>query len=222
MGGAITQSLGWEWIFWINLPVLAIVLICVLVAMLAGGPDLRGQKYDLPFLEKVKSLDWLGTSLLILTLTPFILGIQLGQTDNWSGGRFPAMFAISGVSFILLIIQQMRAPEPIFDRNIMLNRSVWSTAGLFLSALSCVAVLILFLPFLLQVCLSSTMMRLNNSIIVLLTSLRKSMVFHRGPVDFSHSHWQARWLWAHSYSQLSLHLSPTSTLSGLWAVPCYW
>lgn len=151
MGGAITQSLGWPWIFWINLPVLGLVLICVLVAMLAGGPDLRGQRHELPLLEKLKSLDWLGTSLLILTLTPFILGLQLGQTDNWSGARFPAMFTVSGVSLGLLIIQQRRAAEPIFDRKIMLDRSVWSTAGLFLSALSCVAVLILFLPFLLQV-----------------------------------------------------------------------
>ncbi|KAK3377982.1 major facilitator superfamily domain-containing protein [Podospora didyma] len=151
IGGVLTQSIGWHWIFWINLPVLGLSLVCILAATLFEGPDLRGENYELPLLEKVASLDWLGTSLLILTLVPLILGIEFGASDGWRSPRSVSMFVVGVVSLGLLIFQQKTTSrEVIFDPKVILNRSVWTTAGLFFSALSSTAVLVLFLPFLFQ------------------------------------------------------------------------
>lgn len=127
------------------------MLLCVLIAMFFDGPDLRGENYDKPWPEKLLHLDWLGTSLLILTLTPFILALQFSQPDSWGSPRVIVMFLLSGLSFLALIVQQnLTSKEKIFNPDVISNRSVWSTGGLFFSALSSVAVLILFLPFLLQ------------------------------------------------------------------------
>jgi hypothetical protein len=148
----ITNAGNWHWIFWLNLPVLGIVFICVLVAMSAGGPDLRGENCYKPWLEELASLDWLGTSLLILTMTTLILALQFSQLDTWSSPKVLVMSILSGLSFIALIVQQSTTlKEKIFDPEIISIRSVWSTRGLFFSLLSSVGILILFLPFLLQV-----------------------------------------------------------------------
>lgn len=153
MGGAITQShLGWHWLFWINLPIIGLALLLVVGVTYTGGPDLRGEKYNLRTLEKLKLLDWLGTSLLALTLVPLILSLDFGQTYGWKNPRSIVMFVVFGVSFFLLLIQQRMAKEAIFERAILFNRSVWTTTGIFFCSLSSVSVIILFLPFLFQVC----------------------------------------------------------------------
>ncbi|EHK21648.1 uncharacterized protein TRIVIDRAFT_222834 [Trichoderma virens Gv29-8] len=152
IGGAITQShLGWHWLFWINLPIIGLVLLLVIGVTYTGGPDLRGEKYGLKIWEKLALLDWLGTSLLALTLVPLILALDFGQTYGWKSARSTVMFAVFGVSSVLLLLQQRVAKEAIFERAILLNRSVWTTTGIFFCALSSVSVIILFLPFLFQV-----------------------------------------------------------------------
>ncbi|KAK3327370.1 major facilitator superfamily domain-containing protein [Cercophora scortea] len=151
VGGVITQTIGWHWMFWINLPVLGLVLVCMVVAVLFEGPDLRGEKHHLPFADKMALLDWLGTAFLILTLIPIILGIKFGQTDGWGSAKATSLFVAGGAALVLLIMQQLSSTRDlIFEPRIILNRSVWSTAGLFFCALSSVAVLITFLPFLFQ------------------------------------------------------------------------
>ncbi|KAK0635774.1 major facilitator superfamily domain-containing protein [Bombardia bombarda] len=151
IGGAITQGIGWHWMFWLNIPVLACVLLCIVAAMLFEGPDLRGEKYELPLLDKIASLDWVGTALLVLTLCPLILGIGFGQTDGWTAARPLVMFGLSAGSLGLLVWQQRTTKgDVIFDPEVVLHRSVWTTAGLFFSALSSTAVLVLFMPFLFQ------------------------------------------------------------------------
>ncbi|EGR44509.1 uncharacterized protein TRIREDRAFT_112115 [Trichoderma reesei QM6a] len=152
IGGVITQSpLGWHWLFWINLPAISIVILLIIGTAYTGGPDLRGEKYDLTIWEKAKLLDCIGTGLLALTLIPLILGLDYGRSYGWSSTRSAVMFAVFGLSFVLLIVHQRMAKVAIFERRILLNRSVWATTGIFFCALSSVSVITLFLPFLLQV-----------------------------------------------------------------------
>ncbi|KAL6872290.1 major facilitator superfamily domain-containing protein [Trichoderma longibrachiatum] len=152
IGGVITQShLGWHWLFWINLPVIGVVLLLVVGTAYTGGSDLRGEKYELKSWEKVKLLDWMGTALLALTLIPLILGLDFGRSYGWGSIRSAVMFAVFGLSFVLLLLQQRLAKTPLFERSILLNRSVWTTTGIFFCALSSMSSITLFLPFLLQV-----------------------------------------------------------------------
>ena len=152
IGGVITQShLGWHWLFWINLPAIGIVFLLIIGTAYTGGPDLWGEKYDLKFWEKTKLLDWIGTALFALTLIPLILGLEYGRSYAWSSTQSAVMFALSGLSFALLLVRQRITNEAIFERTVLFNRSVWTTTGIFLCALSSVSVVTLFTPFLLQV-----------------------------------------------------------------------
>lgn len=152
VGGVITEAINWHWIFWINLPVMGVVFVCVFVATFTGGPDLQGENAHEPFSEKIQIIGWPGTCLLALTLTPLILALQFSQQYGWGSPLVIAMFIISSVSLLLLIVQQRNARIKIFDPAVALKRSVWATCGLFFCALSAIGVLILFISFLLQVC----------------------------------------------------------------------
>lgn len=133
---------------------MGVVFICVFTATFTGGPDLQGENADKPLVEKLHLMGLLGTFLFILTLTPFILALQFSSEHGWSSRLVIAMFVLSGISLLVFIVQQRHTGDKIFDPVVAMNRSVWTTCGLFFSALSAVGVLILFLPFLLQVCSS--------------------------------------------------------------------
>jgi MFS family permease len=152
LGGVIVDSLNWHWIFYINLPVMGLVLICVMLAMMAGGPDLRGEHYAKTWAEKRQHLDWLGTGLLALVMTCFILGLQFSQSDGWNSARVITLFVVSGAAVPALIVQQVRTKKrKIFDPEVVAHRGVWTTLGLFGTALADLVTVILFLPFTLQV-----------------------------------------------------------------------
>ncbi len=109
LGGAITDTYSWRWIFLINLPVglLALLLVYALVE-------------DPPFLTRAKRggirLDYIGFSLLVVGISALQIMLDRGQEDDWFGSRFIATLAvIAGVCLILLIIWEWFQKDPIVD-----------------------------------------------------------------------------------------------------------
>jgi hypothetical protein len=166
---------------------MGVVLICVLLSTFTNGPDLQGEHAQKPFAQKLQLLGWLGTFLFIFALTPFILALQFAAQYGWNSTSSIAMWVLAGVSLIAFVIQQRNSSNKIFDPVIALNRSVWPTCGLFFSALSAVAVLVLFLPFLLQVSLSLKV--LFGYSLTFYGSWSKA--FLHKEVVLSHSPWQS-------------------------------
>jgi len=71
LGGILTDSLGWEWIFFINLPVGLIGL--VLAALLVPTVDTHDHRFD-----------WIGMVLSGIGLTAIVFGVQEGQSHDWA------------------------------------------------------------------------------------------------------------------------------------------
>jgi EmrB/QacA subfamily drug resistance transporter len=102
LGGWITEHLGWQWVFYINLPVAALALAGILYAL----PRVRT--------EHQAQVDWLGTGLLVLGLVPMLLAF------TWAGNQYPwgspviiGLFAFSAVVLALFVWAETRANEPI-------------------------------------------------------------------------------------------------------------
>ena len=196
LGGVITDSATWHWIFWINLPVMGVVLLCVLIAIMANGPDLRGENYDKPWQEKRHHLDWLGTCLLALVMVPLILALQLSQPDHWRTAKVIVLLGTCVVGVIALALQQTHTrKEKILVPAVILNKAVWTTCGLFFAALSSLSVLVLFLPFLLQVW--SRLFCLCHK----LTKNSLSRAFRHGTAATTLHHWLLRSQLGHSSSR---------------------
>lgn len=72
MGGLLTDALGWEWIFFVNLPIGIVGL--VLAARLV--PQVPTHDH---------SFDWLGVVLSAVGLTVLVFAIQDGEKYHWAG-----------------------------------------------------------------------------------------------------------------------------------------
>jgi len=109
LGGWITYSYSWRWIFFITLPpvLLALFLTYTLVE-------------DPPFLRRIKRggirVDFIGISMLVLGVGSLQILLDKGQEDDWLGSHFIATLAVTAaVCLITLVIWEWFRKEPIID-----------------------------------------------------------------------------------------------------------
>ena len=132
LGGLLLDSLGWEWIFFINVPIGAIGL----VAALRLVPRLEVHAH---------SMDWLGVALSAIGLFLVIFGLQEGEQHDWGAIGPVTIPVLIGVGLLVLVgfvVWQARGPrEPLIplrifrDRNFSLANLAITTMGLSITAM---------------------------------------------------------------------------------------
>lgn len=116
LGGWITDTFSWRWVFYINLPFAAIAIAGVLLTL----PKVRVE-------QRVK-VDWLGSFILVVGLLPILLGF------TWGGSKYAfsspielALFIGGAIVLLLFIIWERRAVDPILSPALFKNR-IFSTS----------------------------------------------------------------------------------------------
>ncbi|MFD4548743.1 MFS transporter [Streptomyces sp. NPDC058251] len=106
IGGFLVEKAGWEWIFLVNLPIGAVVLVAAMAGMRAHDRSARGRhtSLDLPGLVTVSA------ALLCLNLA-LINGSSWGWTSGKDLGLFVAAAALTG----LFLVVEARSTAPIMD-----------------------------------------------------------------------------------------------------------
>jgi len=112
IGGVITDSFGWRWLFYLTLP-LGIVAFFVILKFLHLGHTPR----------KV-TLDWLG----MFTLAPgLVIGLLAtswgGTTYAWSSPTIIIMYVVAAVLLTAFVFVELHAEEPLLPIG-LLGRSV--------------------------------------------------------------------------------------------------
>jgi DHA2 family multidrug resistance protein len=115
VGGWLTDNLSWRWAFYVNVPVgiAAVVLIWILVQ-------------DPPYIQnaKVGRLDYIGFGLLALWLASLQIILDKGQEDDWWSSPLIRWLTISLIiGFILFLMREMTAKEPVVRLRIFANRN---------------------------------------------------------------------------------------------------
>ncbi|CAI7654398.1 unnamed protein product [Penicillium viridicatum] len=106
VGGALTQSLGWRWCFWINLPIGGLSLLAML--FLFSDPRTR-QEGDMTLSQKIRELDLVSNCLFIPSLTALFLALSWAGTKYpWSDGKVIALFVVFGVLLAAFVFNQYR------------------------------------------------------------------------------------------------------------------
>jgi EmrB/QacA subfamily drug resistance transporter len=103
IGGVLTESLDWRWVFWINLP----VGLATIALTLWAKPEGR--------VEGGQRLDWPGLLTLVPGLTLLVLGFM--EASNWGWGSAKTIGAI-GVGAALLVafgLIERRAHSPLVE-----------------------------------------------------------------------------------------------------------
>ncbi|OSC38722.1 MFS transporter [Mycobacterium decipiens] len=110
VGGALVDSLGWEWIFFVNLPVGVVGL--VLAAYLIPALPTHAHQFD-----------WFGVALSGAGMFLVVFGLQQGQSAKWE----PWIWAVivAGIGFMSLFIywQARNTREPLIPLGVFSYRN---------------------------------------------------------------------------------------------------
>ncbi len=126
LGGIITSTIGWRWIFFVNVPI-------GLVATLRARKDLK----ELAPPEVRPQLDWAGNLVFAGGLTSLLLGITLGAlgeaSESWSiGGVLLGLALLVAFPFL-----ERRSDHPMLDLRLFQSRVFsGSTVAILLNALA--------------------------------------------------------------------------------------
>ncbi|WP_250527853.1 MFS transporter [Caballeronia sp. GAWG2-1] len=144
VGGLITQALGWQWAFYVNVPI-GVVLLALILRVIESSRDPHSMRLDLP------GVACFGTALFLTTLA-LIEGNRRGWNDRW----IIAEFVGAGVLFVLFVIVERRQTRPMLDLTYFRNRTfLGATLAQFAFSIGMLTMLT-FVPIFLQSGLGAT------------------------------------------------------------------
>ena len=135
IGGLITDNFGWHWIFFVNLPLGAVVLYVIWRTL----PTHREEGAD-------RHLDYLGAALLVGALVPILIGFTNKQFDEWTDPQVGGLIALGLALAAVFVFVESRAHEPIVPLSLFRLRTFTaSVMAMFLAAMGFFAAVV-FLP----------------------------------------------------------------------------
>ena len=146
LGGYITDSLSWHWVFFVNVPLGVIVILLFIFFF----PNIRPDNLK-------HSIDYPGGVLLILAVVPLLLALSWGGVEYaWGSFQIIGMFVFAAVALGLFILMELRSKEPIIPLFIFKDRIVAvSSVLMFLTAAGMFGSII-FIPLFFQGVLGAT------------------------------------------------------------------
>ncbi|MGD0116313.1 MAG: MFS transporter [Dehalococcoidia bacterium] len=117
LGGVLTQYVGWEWIFFINVPIGIVGVIACLYII----PESRDP-------EQSQSVDYPGVLFLSVSLFTLTLALIRGETNGWSSPFILGLFGAFAITAVLFVLTELRVREPLVDLR-MLQQRTFSAAN---------------------------------------------------------------------------------------------
>lgn len=132
LGGWITDSYSWRWIFLINVPVCALSLF--LTGMMLHEPDKIKRETEEARHGGVK-IDYLGFALVAVGLGCLQVVLDKGTEDDWFASNLILVFGIvAGFSLAFLIVWELIHDDPIVDIPLFRDKSfATSMAAMFVT-----------------------------------------------------------------------------------------
>jgi EmrB/QacA subfamily drug resistance transporter len=137
IGGVLTDSISWRWIFVIDIPLLAIAALFYLWIEKLGIVSRE--------LELGTKIDYLGVALLIVTLGTFVYGLTSGHVVGWTSLQTLSLFAIAVLGGVAFAVRERRIPDPLVDFSFFRHRGYLAgTFGMFVTGITLLGVLYFF------------------------------------------------------------------------------
>jgi EmrB/QacA subfamily drug resistance transporter len=135
LGGLITDNFGWHWIFLVNVPIGAVVLVVIWRAL----PTRVASDAD-------RHIDYLGAAVLAAALVPMLIGFTNKQFGEWADADVGGLILLGLILIPVFIFIESRAKEPIVPLGLFRIRDFTaSVIAFFLAAIGFFAAVV-FLP----------------------------------------------------------------------------
>ncbi len=113
IGGILVATIGWEYVFWVNIPLGILALTGVLLFLVE------------PVNSKKPSVDYTGAALLTLALSMFLYWlIEGGVGFDWASVQSSLLLGGALVIFSLFIFVERKAKDPMMPFSIWRNKSI--------------------------------------------------------------------------------------------------
>jgi DHA2 family multidrug resistance protein len=148
IGGWITETYSWPWIFWINVPVgIVSVLLC---QALLHEPQLLVDNRRRRWAEGIR-LDFIGFALAALGLACLEVTLSKGEQKDWFASPMVRTFGIVSLSsLVLMVVWECFRRDPVVDVGLFSVRSFAACFFVMFAAGVCVYASVTLLPMLLQ------------------------------------------------------------------------
>jgi DHA2 family multidrug resistance protein len=124
LGGWLTDSYSWRWVFYINVP---IGIVSILMTSLFI--------FDPSYIRRAsQKIDYWGIGMLAVGIATLQIVLDKGQEKDWFGTDWiTALALISGVVLVVFLFYELRTKDPVVNLRVFTNRT-YST-GVFLMSL---------------------------------------------------------------------------------------
>jgi EmrB/QacA subfamily drug resistance transporter len=123
VGGVLTDSLGWEWIFLVNVPIGAAAAF-VTVAKVDESKD-----------PTPAGVDWLGAVMFSASLFMFVFALIRGNDEGWGSALIVGLLLASALALIAFVVIERRTANPMLDLD-LLRKPTFAGASIVAFALS--------------------------------------------------------------------------------------
>ncbi|MGE7623898.1 MDR family MFS transporter [Viridibacillus sp. NPDC096237] len=102
LGAYITDNIGWEWVFYINLPIGIVSFLLIM------------KNYQESLVHTKQKIDWWGAATLVLAVISLMFALELGGKQyDWNSAPIISLLVSFAVFFIVFFFVELKAEEPI-------------------------------------------------------------------------------------------------------------
>ncbi|KAH6618014.1 major facilitator superfamily domain-containing protein [Chaetomium sp. MPI-SDFR-AT-0129] len=125
LGGAFTDHATWRWCFYVNLPIGGAAMLAIFL-FLHINQTRRPQDQGLSVVQRILSLDLLGTAMLVPAIVCLLLALQWGGTEHpWNSSVVIGLFVGFGLMAIAFVaIQIWKGDRGTLPPRLFKNRDV--------------------------------------------------------------------------------------------------
>lgn len=159
-GAVITEWVGWQWIFLLNVPLGAGAWLLARFLLPRSIPSSAGRGVDLP-----------GVLLSAVTLVALVMSLGLSGEGGWASPGFLALLLVSVASALLFIARERRARQPLVDLRLFRSRSLTGANLVTLLSTAVMCSLFFFLALYLQTVVGLSALSAGGALLPLTVSI---------------------------------------------------
>jgi len=107
LGGLLTEDLNWRWVFWVNLPVSAVLLVLTF-RMVSRDSDVA----------RTRNFDAIGAVLVTAGMLLLVYALVKAPDQGWGSGRTIGELAVAAVLLLAFLVNENRHANPLAPLSI--------------------------------------------------------------------------------------------------------
>jgi EmrB/QacA subfamily drug resistance transporter len=127
IGGALTETIGWRSIFWINVPI-------GITAILLAARFVQESKA-----ARARAFDPIGQALVLIGLSALTWGLIEGPHAGWHSALILGLFATAALAILAFVLYEPRRHDPLLDLRFFRSLPFFSATLLGLTSFSSLA-----------------------------------------------------------------------------------